>query len=1054
MTRTLLLSLLVAAAGLSGLSALSLAAESRTLSPDASATGTITGRVQNAVTGRFLANARVSVAGTTLTTLSDPFGFYRLSGVPSGPVTLEIFYTGLDPLHVPLQLTASATLVHDATLTSASRYGQGTEAVQLDVFVVAQAREVEGDALATNEQRFSPNLKQVVATDVFGDVQEGNVGEFLKFLPGVLVNYVDAEARDLSLRGFAPNLTEFTVDGAQTSNANYFGSSRAPHMSQTSITGASRVEVSKVPTPSSSAASLAGSVNLVSKSAFERNRAEFRYRAYLSANSLSLRFREPYTYDDQRVYKILPNVDFDFTLPVNKNFGLVLTGLASNFFNPQRFHQSVWTAAATGTNASLSSPYLSSDVTRDSPRFTWRKATGLSADWRIARDSVLSLGLNYSDFHSQGGNNTRTFGTGTNGTPTIAVASGGIPLTFGPDFTQGATGRGAVNLTSETSNRLENTLAGSIRYRFDNGLWRIHSGLNRSASTAQFRGGGNGWVFNSLTATYATPVRVSYTNVTPLGAEGSTTVVRAFANDGREVDYGRLADYRVTTAAIGGRSITDDVVSGDVSIRRRLGFLPFPVSVEAGALQREQRRDSRIPVRNFTYNGLNGDFSAAPYRMTNYVNQDSGFGARDVAFINVVAASRAYQINSALITQTPAQVAAEAVSRINTSEYIREKVTAWYGQMEFQFLNNRLRVLTGVRHEQTDGHGQGPIYDPGAAFVRNANGTFALDTRGQRIRKPAAGAAGSLEEVALTRQERANHTRGSYGGYYPSLHVTANPAENTVIRVAYARTYGRPNFSELIPNVVINERDLTAEDLTNPAIIPGSLTVRNPNLKPWLADNYDLSLEHYTREGGVFSLGAFQKEIRDFFADVTRIASVADIAQLGLDPRYEGFQLSTSINSGNARIRGYELSVRHSLAPVAAWGRHFTVFANGSRLQLDGTQNADFAGFMPKSAAWGITYSRAPWIVMAKWNWRGLQRNGAFAALGPDSFNYLRARTHLDLNLDYQLRRRLGLFCSIRNVFNVPNEALRYGSLTPAYARMFMVSEFGAQITAGVKGSF
>jgi hypothetical protein len=109
---------------------------------------------------------------------------------------------------------------------------------------------------------------------------------------------------------------------------------------------------------------------------------------------------------------------------------------------------------------------------------------------------------------------------------------------------------------------------------------------------------------------------------------------------------------------------------------------------------------------------------------------------------------------------------------------------------------------------------------------------------------------------------------------------------------------------------------------------------------------------------------------------------------------------------------------------------------------------------MPKSAAWGLTYSRAPLTLMAKWNWRGLQRNGAFAALGTDAFNYLHGRTHLDLNADYQLRRRLALFCSIRNVFNVPNEAMRYGSLTPAYARRFMVSEFGAQITAGVKGSF
>lgn len=1020
--------------------------------PAAAASGSITGRVRNTQTGRFLVNARVSVAGSAAVAFTDPFGSYRLADLPPGPAVLEFFFTGLQPGRATVVVKPGEPVVHDVEL-SATAPAEGAT-VQLDAFVVAQARETEGHALATNEQRFSPNLKQVVATDVFGDVQEGNVGEFLKFLPGVLVNYVDAEARDISLRGFAPNLTEFTVDGAQTSNANYFGNSRAPHMSQTSITGASRVEVSKVPTPANSAASLAGSVNLVSKSAFERTRAEFRYRTYLSANSLAPRVRSPYTYDDQIAYKILQNVDFDWTIPVNRDFGLVITGLTSNFFNPQRFHQSVWTAAATGTTASLSSPYLSSDVTRDSPRFTWRKAAGLTLDWRAGRDSVLSFGVNFSDFMSQGGNNLRTFGTGTNGTPTIAAAAGGIPLTFGPDFTQGATGRGVVNLTSETSNRLEQTLAGSLRYRYDDGRWRVQAGVNRSASSAKFRGGGKDWVFNSLTATYAVPLRVAYTNVSPLSDAGSTTVVRAFGNDGREVDYNNLADYRVTTAAIGGRRITDDVVSADGNVRRRVGFLPFPASVEVGGLQRVQRRDSRIPVRNFTYNGNNGDFSASPYRMQVYVNQDSGFGVRDVAFMNVVAASRAYKANPALITQTPAQVAAEAVSRINTSEFIREQLTAAYAQTELQLVPGRLKVLTGVRYEDTDNRGQGPIYDPGAAFVRNANGTFALDARGQRIRRPEAGTAGSIEEVRLTRRERGNESTGGYAGFYPSLHVTATPTADLVVRFAYARTYGRPNFSELIPNVVINERDLSAQDLANPAVIPGTLTVRNPSLQPWTADNFDLSLERYTGDGGVISVGAFQKDIRDFFADTVRVASAADLAELGLDPRYAGFQLSTTVNAGSARIRGLEFSFRQSLGRFGAWGRSFAVFANASRLLLDGNQNADFSGFVPKSAAWGVTYSRSPVTVMARWNWRGLQRNGAFAALGTDSFNYVRARTHLDVSVDWQLRRNLALFVSARNVFNVPAEAMRYGSLTPAYARMFMVSEFGAQITAGLKGSF
>jgi outer membrane receptor protein involved in Fe transport len=230
--------------------------------------------------------------------------------------------------------------------------------------------------------------------------------------------------------------------------------------------------------------------------------------------------------------------------------------------------------------------------------------------------------------------------------------------------------------------------------------------------------------------------------------------------------------------------------------------------------------------------------------------------------------------------------------------------------------------------------------------------------------------------------------------------------------------------------------------------------VRNPSLHPWTADNYDFSVEHYTAEGGVISVGAFQKDIRDFFADTVRVASAADIAELGLDPRYAGFQLSTTINAGSARIRGMEFSLRQSLRRLGPWGRSFSVFVNGSRLLLDGNQNADFSGFVPKSAAWGVTFARSPVTVMARWNWRSLQRNGAFAALGTDSFNYVRARTHLDVSVDWQVRRNLALFFSVRNVFNVPNEAMRYGSLTPAYARMFMVSEFGAQITAGLKGSF
>src|SRR5690606_7356896 len=116
---------------------------------------------------------------------------------------------------------------------------------------------------------------------------------------------------------------------------------------------------------------------------------------------------------------------------------------------------------------------------------------------------------------------------------------------------------------------------------------------------------------------------------------------------------------------------------------------------------------------------------------------------------------------------------------------------------EATLLENRLRLVTGVRFEKTSGVGEGALVDPNAVWQRDANGDFLRDAAGNRIRKPEAGGASSLEEIALTHQERAAISRRNYDGYYPSLHLTYNVRENLLVRGAYAKTYGRPNFTDI-----------------------------------------------------------------------------------------------------------------------------------------------------------------------------------------------------------------------------------------------------------------
>jgi TonB-dependent receptor len=488
-----------------------------------------------------------------------------------------------------------------------------------------------------------------------------------------------------------------------------------------------------------------------------------------------------------------------------------------------------------------------------------------------------------------------------------------------------------------------------------------------------------------------------------------------------------------------------------VNIKRRLKLLSIPSNIQIGGLYRVQDRSRRSTTNQWNYNPPDGNFSPVPFLAQVYKNRPNYFGFDNIPFTSSTRAVEAWKQNPNLFIQTPAQLVAAAQAQIIGSEWLRESVTGLYTQVEARLFKNRLTVLTGVRYEKTHDMGMGPLNDPGAVWVRDPDGTFAHNGTA-RIRKPEAGAAGSMEELRLTRQERANFASRSYDGYYPSLHLTFNATSNFQIRAAYARTYGRPDFINIVPNATINENDL--EFSTDPNAIPGDITVRNTGLKPWTAQNYDISAEYYTENGGLITGGVFRKDIADFFGTVQTRATEELLDELGLDPRYINWRLNTTINSGDARVSGIEFNVRQSLAQLGRYGRYFSVFANATRLKLEGNRTADFNRFLPKSANWGFTFTKNPITFMAKWHHRGEQNRGPSTGLGPLAFAYQDARTTLDVNLSYQAFKRLSIFVNSRNVTNVHFNASRYQFDTPEYARRQSSNSYGAQWAFGVKGTF
>lgn len=1015
------------------------------------AAATVSGRVQNVASGQYLNNARVAVRGTEIVVFTDQSGTYRLPQVPAGPVVLDVFYTDLDPQEISLQLAAGARIERDVALTSRSRYGAGGETMTLDPFLVASEKEADNQAIALNEQRFAPNIKNVMAADSFGDVLGSSVGEFLKFLPGVALEEDGNEVQGVSIRGAGGSKTTYTTDGSPLATAND-GASRNVDVVMLALDSVSRLEVTKVPTPSTPADSLSGSVNMVSKSAFERSKPQFNYGISLIGNGEHLTLRKtPQPVGDRRDYKTRAGANFSYVLPIRKTFGIIVTGVHSDKYSDTAVATKVFNVAGTQTGASIDRPFLQQFTLAHSPKNLTRTSVTFKADWRVTPHSVLSLGLQHNRSESNQGANTWVFNAGTNGAPSVA---GGTPLTFGETFTQGATGRGAVTLTSASVLRERTIDSANLTYRYDDGRWKLDAAVNASESTRSRVPN----LFAAMSATLAAApgIRVALTDVDDKSPGG----VQVFDNGNRSVDIYDIGNYRLNSATELVRDVNrSEIRGGNLDVKRRLSLFNFPSSLQLGAFHKTTTVDSRPDTRPLTYAGPDGNTATpdplAPYAMQVFRDQDDHYGFRGAPWYSADRAWTAYRATPSLFVQTGAQAVTAATNLITNSQRIEEAVTAYHLQAEARLFGSRLNVLTGVRFERTRDRGEGPVFDPGAVFVRNPDGTFARNAAGARIRRPEAGAVGSMEELRLTRQERGFKAERSYDGYYPSLHLTYNLKENLLLRAAYARTYARPNFGDIVPNTVINENDLTEDALnSNPDLIRGTITLRNPALRPWTADNFDLSAEYYTENGGLIGGGIFLKEITDFFGSEVRVATAADLAEVGLGAEYVNWNLSTKFNAGDARIAGAEFDLRQSLRILGRWGNHFTVFANGTYLRLEGDQKADFTSFVPRTANWGISFNRKRVQVSARWNYRGENKRDAAPAFGPDAYTYFPSSTRLDLSASYQISKRLTLVGSINNVTYVPERTLRYGSATPAYAKYVVVKEYGIAIGLGVKGTF
>lgn len=349
----------------------------------------VSGRILVPELGEYVRNAEIRIEGADTVVHSGPDGTYRMPNLPAGNYVIVVRYAGYDPASASVSVQAGGTAVQDFSLSRRqAEDGQGGSVVSMAAFSVSTGR--EGQAKALMEQKAAMTMTNVIAADSFASLAEGNVAELLQYLPGVEVNPDGALSSTISIRGMGPDYGGLTVDGMATM-ATTHGAGRAPVFVRTNLNAIDLVELNKTVSADMDASAPAGTVNLKSKSAFQRTGRFVAWQLYGTGTSADMHFKREYGAGFSRYRKVVPGGSLEYSdIFLDGKLGIVATvASTTSAYLP---HNSMTVTYDKTPTSSRPSPIMVSNLTfTDTPVRREVFNAGLSLDYKLGDKIVLSL---------------------------------------------------------------------------------------------------------------------------------------------------------------------------------------------------------------------------------------------------------------------------------------------------------------------------------------------------------------------------------------------------------------------------------------------------------------------------------------------------------------------------------------------------------------------------------------------------------------------------------------------------------------------------------------
>jgi TonB-dependent receptor len=980
-----------------------------------------------------------------------------------------VTYIGYNTVKETFEVAAGQTAVREITLTSAAETAGKDGIVQLSAFTVASQR--EGNAKAIQAQRRDMNIITSVSSDIFGDVADGNIGEFLKYLPGIDLDYVESEPRGPRLGGMDGQYVGVAFDGMRTASADA-NRAAAPRRARPASKGSpspalslSRVNLTN--SPENDADTPAGNVNMRTKRAFDRKGRQFSYNLSGNFNSEETWWRKSDGPRDKQDHKWKPNYIFSYAESFfDQKFGLLLSANHSWSYTEQIADTMNYGVATTDPVRPRPLALRSIDF-GDGPKNIQKDAMLLTADWRVTPKLVVSLNMVYSYYEGEFWNRTFSFVAANdnnnvnNGRPSI----GGDAMTTIIAERNATANSAALNNGGGGAAKLVYTRQYAPRFEYKSGGLIVDGAIAFSKSKNNYE---------SLERGFSKDEGGSI----PSGFIATRPNAQSWEWTIRQTSGPDWFDLKNFT---GGTRVTNDdrtwiteKWTGTLNSKYILPFMErFPTAVKVGGKWDEETRRNRDwgAWSIWSYNGPGGNTVAYnPATETYSVVTQGSWANLGPAFIspnplefgktNAWNGGGVYNINgqlgrpprpsrnamSDLYHAHPEQFVNIATvdnwytSFVANDKNIRQTITSGYVQADTRF-THKLTVRYGVRMEETE----------------NAIKEWDPLTRAQMLKSPYAAQfasptvsrATSISGVQYQYMSQPKTTRRSkYHQLFPAISFKYNIVPNLEWQAGFNKSIGRPNLDAIAGLWVVDEQNFR---VTAPA----------PFLLPEHHKKYLTRLAYYFqgRSPGSFAV-TFSKT--DFTNTLTAFDYTS--AEFGnTDPDYENFTFRAQRNISDriTTTKNMSISYRQTLGFLPTeYLRNTTVFVNYDRTYI--TQSGDGSGPAARRAG-GQNGGISPRRLASGISYRFRKFSGSLNMIYGDNRpesgtygQYYGALTKFDGSLGYAFKRYLEFFMQVRNITNVKDGYYRSppGVIEGEHAVLRKMEEYGTNWIFGIKGLF